>query len=77
MPDYTYNGAGVHVDGVSAGKAAEKAGVKTGDVLTQLGEHKFTDVQSYMNALNKFNKGDSTKLKLMRDGKEIILDVTF
>ncbi|MBS1732153.1 MAG: M28 family peptidase, partial [Bacteroidetes bacterium] len=77
MPDYTYNGTGVHVDGVSAGKAAEKAGVKTGDVLTQLGEHKFTDVQSYMNALNKFNKGDSTKLKLMRDGKEIILDVTF
>ena len=64
MPDYTYNGAGVHVDSVSAGKAAEKVSVKTGDVLTQLGEHKFTDVQSYMNALNKFNKGDSTKLKV-------------
>lgn len=77
MPDYTYNGSGVHVDGVSAGKAAEKAGVKTGDVLVQLGDHKFTDVQTYMDALNKFNKGDATKLKLLRDGKEITLDVTF
>ncbi len=77
MPDYTYNGSGVHVDGVSAGKAAEKAGVKTGDVLVQLGDHKFTDVQTYMEALNKFSKGDATKLKLLRDGKEITLDVTF
>lgn len=77
MPDYTYNGSGVHVDGVSAGKAAEKAGVKTGDVLVQLGDHKFTDVQTYMDALNKFSKGDATKLKLLRDGKEITLDVTF
>lgn len=77
MPDYTYSGSGVHVDGVSAGKAAEKAGVKTGDVLVQLGDHKFTDVQTYMDALNKFSKGDATKLKLLRDGKEITLDVTF
>lgn len=26
MPDYTFSGNGVHVDGVSAGKAAEKGG---------------------------------------------------
>ncbi|CAN5852301.1 hypothetical protein BH11BAC4_BH11BAC4_18510 [soil metagenome] len=77
MPDYTFSGNGVHVDGVSAGKAAEKAGIKTGDVLFQLGDHKFSDVQTYMDALNKFNKGDATKVKLMRGKQEIILDIVF
>lgn len=77
MPDYTYSGNGVHVDGVSAGRAAEKAGIKTGDVLFQLGEHKFGDVETYMDALNKFNKGDATKVKLMRGKEEITLDIVF
>ena len=77
MPDYTFTGNGVHVDGVSAGKAAEKAGIKTGDVLFQLGDHKFGDVQTYMDALNKFNKGDATKVKLMRGKQELVLDIVF
>ena len=77
MPDYTYSGNGVHVDGVTAGRAAEKAGLKTGDVLFQLGEHKFSDVETYMNALNKFKKGDATKVKLMRGKEEITLDIVF
>ena len=77
MPDYTFSGSGVMVDGVSENKAAQKAGIKTGDVLMQLGDHKFTDVQTYMDALNKFNKGESTKVKLMRGKEELILPVTF
>ncbi|MEO7446386.1 MAG: M28 family peptidase [Ferruginibacter sp.] len=71
MPDYTYSGNGVRVDGVSEGRAAEKAGVKTGDVIFQLGDHKFTDVQTYMEALSKFNKGDSTQVKWKR-GEELL-----
>jgi hypothetical protein len=77
MPDYTFNGNGVHVDGVSAGRAAEKAGVKTGDVIFQLGDHKVSDVQTYMDALNKFNKGDATKVKLLRGKQELVLDIVF
>lgn len=77
MPDYTFSGSGVMVDGVSENKAAQKAGIKTGDVLIQLGDHKFTDVQTYMDALNKFNKGESTNVKLLRGKEELILPVTF
>ncbi len=77
MPDYTYSGNGVHVDGVSAGKPAEKAGIKTGDVLFQLGENKFNDVQTYMETLSKFNKGDATRVKLMRGKEELVLDIIF
>ncbi len=39
MPDYTFSGNGVRVDGVSDGRPAQKAGIKTGDVVIQLGDH--------------------------------------
>lgn len=77
MPDYTFSGSGVRVDGISEGKLAQKAGIKTGDVITQLGDFKFTDVTSYMQALGKFKKGDSTKVKLKRGADELEFDVTF
>ena len=56
MPDYTFTGNGVMVDGVSENRPAIKAGIKTGDVIMQLGEYKFSDVQTYMDALNNLIK---------------------
>lgn len=77
MPDYTFEGKGLHVDGVSDGKAAAKAGVLKGDIIIQLGEHPVGNVQDYMKALGNFKKGDSTVVRVMRDGKEVLLNVTF
>lgn len=77
MPDYTFSGSGVLVDGVSENRPAQKAGIKVGDVLIQLGEHSFTDVQTYMDALNKFNKGESTNVKVKRGKEELLLPITF
>lgn len=77
MPDYTFSDPGVRVDGVSDNRPAQKAGIKVGDVLVQLGDYKFTDVQTYMDALNKFNKGDSTQVKLKRGTEELVLPITF
>jgi hypothetical protein len=77
MPDYTFSGAGVRVDGVSEGRAAQKAGLKAGDVVTQLGEHKISSVEGYMQALSKFKKGDSTKVTVKRGSEEIVFDIAF
>ena len=77
MPDYTFSGIGVRADGVSEGKIAQKAGIKTGDVIVQLGDYKFTDVQTYMETLNKFNKGDATKVKVKRGKEELVFDIVF
>ncbi len=57
MPDYAYTGSGMRIDGVSKGKTAEKVGLKTGDVLMQLGDYKFVEVETYMQALQHFKKG--------------------
>ncbi|MGZ5246025.1 MAG: PDZ domain-containing protein, partial [Flavitalea sp.] len=71
MPDYTFSGTGVRADGISAGRAAEKAGLKTGDIIVQLGPHNISSVENYMQALAKFKKGDSTTVKFKR-GEEVI-----
>jgi aminopeptidase YwaD len=71
MPDYTYDGTGVRADGVTDGRSAAKAGLKPGDVIIQLGDNQVSSMETYMQALNKFNKGDKTKVKFKR-GNEMI-----
>ena len=78
MLDYTYSGGdGIKIDGVSDGRPAQKAGIKPGDIISQLGDNKFADVNEYMKALGKFNKGETTKAKVKRGKEELEVDITF
>ncbi len=77
MPDYTWEGEGVHVDGVTDGKPASKAGVLKGDIITSLGDLPVKNIQDYMKALAAFKKGDSTTVKVKRENAEKTLPVTF
>lgn len=77
IPDYGFSGTGMRIDGVSPGKLAEKIGLQAGDVLLQLGDVKFVDVQSYMGALGKFEKGEKTKLRILRGKEEKTYDIEF
>ncbi len=77
MPDYTFGGAGVRVDGVSEGRAAQKAGLQVGDVITALGESTVTSVESYMQALSKFKKGDRTTVRYSRNGQAFAATAEF
>ncbi len=77
MPSYTSDEAGLKVDGVSDGKPAQKAGILAGDVIIQIGDFKITDIQAYMDALGKFEKGQTIPVKLKRKGEEMMVNVTF
>ncbi len=77
IPDYGYSGTGMRIDGVSPGKLAEKLGLQAGDILLQLGDYKFVDVNSYMQTLSKFKKGDQTMLRIKRGIEEISFFVSF
>ncbi len=77
MPSYSSKEEGLEVDGVSDGKPAQKAGIQAGDVIVQLGELPIKDINEYMEALGKFEKGQTISVKVKR-GKEIILkNLTF
>ncbi len=66
MPDYSYQEIGVRVDGVIDEKPAAKAGLKTGDIILQLGDKKINGMQTYMEALGTFKPGDKTDVKVKR-----------
>jgi len=77
VPDYAFEGEGMRIDGVSDGRPAAKAGLLKGDIVIQLGENKVTDMMTYMKALGKFTKGETTKVKVKRGKEEIEKDITF
>jgi aminopeptidase YwaD len=77
MPDYTYSGPGVRADGVSDGKPAQKAGLKAGDVIIQLGDNNISSLENYMQALGKFKKGEKAKVKFKRGNETIEATVEF
>ena len=77
MPDYAYEGKGLRIDGVTDGKPAAIGGLKKGDVVIKMGDMDIKDIQVYMKALSEHKKGDTVPVKVLRDGKEVELKVTF
>jgi len=77
MPDYTFSGTGVKADGIIEGRAAEKAGLLTNDVILQLGPHLINSVETYMKALNRFEKGETTIITIKRGNEVLEKNITF
>jgi len=77
MPDYTFSGSGVRVDGITDGRPASKAGIKAGDVITSLGNNQVNSVESYMQALSKYKKGDKTNVTYQRGTESMTATVEF
>ncbi len=77
MPDYTFSGTGVKADGVIEGRPAQKAGILTNDIILQLGEHLITGVDTYMQALNRFEKGQTTTVVVKRGSDVKEFPITF
>jgi C-terminal processing protease CtpA/Prc len=77
MPDYTFNGSGVRADGVIEGRPAQKAGLVTGDVIIKLGDFSVSGMETYMQALNKFEKGQTTVITVKRGNEEKSFPLTF
>lgn len=77
VPDYMYDGEGMRIDGVSEDKPAIKAGIKKGDVVMKMGDSTIIDMMSYMRALSAFKVGNKTKVIILRDGKEVEIEVEF
>jgi S1-C subfamily serine protease len=60
---------GVVVTGVSAGSAAEQAGLQPGDVLTTLNDKPLRSVQELRNAEGLLPLGSTVQLGVLRDGR--------
>jgi Tol biopolymer transport system component len=79
VPDYAGSDSakGVLLAGVRPGGAAEKAGMKRGDVLVKVGKHAIGSVEDLMFVLGEAKPGEKAKATVMRDGKKVELDIQF
>jgi serine protease DegQ len=66
---------GVLISGVLEGGPADKAGMKPGDVLTQVNGQPVNDVVTLLNRIAQTNPGDEAKINLLRKGKPMALKV--
>lgn len=64
------NDKGAEVQSVTKESAAEKAGLKKGDVLTKIGDKKIETTDDVTTAIHDRKPGDKVTITYLRDGKE-------
>jgi len=68
---------GVYIAEVSKGGAADKAGVKTGDVVLAVDGEKIKTMSDFQVKVNSYHPGDKANLSVVRKGKEMSIPVEF
>ncbi len=80
IPDYSGppgGQKGVLLADVRKGGAAEKAGMRRGDILVQLGAHPIGSVEDLMYVLQAAKPGETVTATVLREGKPVQLEATF
>jgi len=77
MPSYADSKDGLQIDGVTEKRPADLAGIRAGDVLIRIGKCEVKEVYSYMDCLSKINSGDELPVTVVRNGKEMTVNVKF
>lgn len=76
-PDYGFSGKGMRITGVSGGGPADRAGLKSGDVIIKLADTELEDIYDYMKVLNTLDEGQQTTVTVLRDEEEQTFDIQF
>jgi serine protease Do len=74
-PSQDYEDLGVEVDKVEKGGAAEKAGLKPGDVIKKLDGRRVKNWDEFRATVQSRKPGDTLTLAVLRDGKEVEIPV--
>jgi hypothetical protein len=67
---------GLRLSGVTAGSPADRAGLRTGDLVVELGGIPVTDLQSYSDALYSKKPGDVVVVVVLRGSERLSFNVT-
>ncbi len=77
IPDYVAGDIkGMKLSGVAGDGPAAKAGVQGGDVIVELAGRKIENIYDYTFAIEALKIGEKVKIVVVRDGKNVELEVT-
>lgn len=68
---------GVYVHETVQGSPADEAGIKSGDIITKVGEHKVTSNSNLKTALLNYKLGDKVVVEINRNGEVKNIEVNF
>ena len=77
LADYFGWAEGAYVVSVSPGSAAEKAGMKVGDIIIALEDNEIKSEEYLIYTLRKYKAGETIIVTVLRTGEKIELSVTF
>ncbi len=76
MPDHGYDGEGLRVLSVTEDRPAAKAGILDGDVIVRINDIPVVEIQTYMEALERLNEGDTARVVVIREEEEHKVEVS-
>jgi S1-C subfamily serine protease len=76
IPDYSQDQPGLALSGVTKDGPADKAGLRSGDLIVKFGDTKVGNIDDFDAALRTYKAGDKVPVVVKRDGKETTLTVT-
>ncbi|MSR59356.1 MAG: M20/M25/M40 family metallo-hydrolase [Planctomycetaceae bacterium] len=76
IPDFGVELPGYALSGVAAGSPADKAGLKAGDRIVQLGMVKVENLEDFDLALRRFSPGDTVEVTVVRGQEKVTVKVT-
>jgi S1-C subfamily serine protease len=71
----TKDSSGVKVQNVLPGSPADKAGLKEGDIITEMNGEKINDVDKVMSKIRSADRSGDFKINALRGKKEMSFDV--
>lgn len=69
IPDFSFSGPGVRLDGVVPGSPAERAGLAKGDIIVRLGDTDVADLRGLSAALKSLAAGARVRVTYVRNGQ--------
>ena len=77
IPDYTDSPEGLRIQGVLEGSPAEKAGLRSEDIIVQIGSMRISSIYDLMQALQSYSPGDTATVEVLRNGTRQRFTVRF
>jgi S1-C subfamily serine protease len=69
VPDFAYAGEGVRLSGINPGSPAQAAGLREGDILTDINDRTVNNLKEYADVLRTLAPGDAVRIRFLRDGE--------
>ena len=75
IPDYATEVTGVKLSGARGGSPADKAGIKSGDIIVEFAGQKVENIYDYTYALDAVKIGQPVKVVVLRGGERVSVTV--